>query len=156
MFWSRDRVAFDLQTCSNVTRAVEVPPSERAARAERCPRQSEGGATVQLDAAQVRALFEGSELACARRVATLNATQFRIIFGCSADERRRAAPHYRAAVVARRIGIALAHPIVVEALWDQPQWVLLVAARETDPEQQIRAAAQAYVDRANARALRGG
>lgn len=156
MFWSRDRVAFELTTCSKVTRLVEVPVAERAARAERPGALGVTG-TVNLDAAEVRALFEGTALDRARRRAPpkLLRVQFAIIFGRSCEEQRGEAPHYRAAVQQRQVGLALTHPIVLDALKDQPQWVLLIAARETDPERQIEAAVRARVDKLVTRTLGG-
>ena len=143
MFWTRDRLAFDLETCSRVTRLVEVPAAERAARIERCPRSNLGGSTVRLDATEVRLLFEGSVLDRCLRRAALTPTQFAVIFGRACEYVRREAPHYRAAIEQRGIGRALTHPIVVDALRDEPLWVLAVAARETDPERQIEAAVRA-------------
>lgn len=162
MFWTRDRVAFELETCSTPgagPRLVEVPPVERASRAGRPGTYGVTG-TVQLDAAAVRALFDGSALERCQRRAALLPIQFAVIFGRACEYARGAAPHYRQGILARGVGRTLTHPIVIDALRDQPQWILVIVAEKAkegaDPEQQIRAAAQARVDRANARALRAG
>ena len=149
-FWTQDRVAMTLKTCERgECGGVEVVPRE--AMGDMRSRN-----TVNLLAADVRALFEGSALDRAHRRVALKRVQFEIIFGSAGEQDRGEAPHYRHALRLRKIGDALSHPIVVDALREQPLWVLEVAARETDPERQIRAAAQARVDRANARTMRGG
>lgn len=111
---------------------------------------------MNLLAVDVRALFEGSVLErCLRRHA-LRQVQFEIIFGTAGEQERGEAPHYRHALRLRKLGEALGHPIVRDALREQPLWVLVAAAREVEPERQIRAAAAARVDRMNARVVRGG
>jgi hypothetical protein len=140
MFWTRDRKAFQLVTHDHrqtMARLVEGP--------ERAELPSTG--TVNLTAEVVLALFEGTALERAHRRAALTAVQFGIIFGRATEMRRGTAPHYRMARKQRKIGETITHPTVIKALANEPFWVLEVAARESSPELQIRAATQAWIDR---------
>ena len=143
MFWTRDRVAIEVETIQQQTRARVVPPSERG--------ELLSSGTVNLTSRDALALFEGTALEKAQRRAALVPVQFAIIFGRAIDARHGKAPHYCLARQQRRIGRVITHPVAVAALAGEPFWVLALAAREDTPERQIRAASQARIDRLDAR-----
>jgi hypothetical protein len=150
MFFARGMVAIEVETCSGVTTARVLSAEERAGR--------ESTGTVNLPAEAILELFQGTALERAQRRAALLPVQFAVIFGRACDEARGKAPHYRAALVLRRIGKRVVHPVAVAALAQEPAWVLERVARgdvpET-PEDQIRAASQAWIDRLAERMARG-
>jgi len=152
MIRTKDRAALKVQTSRrNRTRVEPVadPASEPL------------DGVVNLSAADVAALFEGTPMQRAIRIAALLPVQFADIFGRSgASQRGEGPPQYRQGRKLRTVGETLTDPIVHEALAADPLWVLEQAAKaEADPaknitleEAQIRAACQARIDRLNASA----
>lgn len=107
---------------------------------------------VPLSSAEFHALFEGPKVDRFARVADLPDATFCALWGRSNDRKRKDPPDSplgrTTGEAYRRIGRALRAPWVRERLRDAPIDVLEAAARESEPDAQVLAAARVQAKKA--------